>query len=147
MTPRQTATFRRIYHATFGELCRQFDLPNTSDQRHTVNYWILGYDTSSSQWSAKEYSIVIDCLKDWIRGDIKPHKLSKQEQDRLGHDARQKQLIHVIERIAPDAYTQAVANDRHGQRPWRNLSAFQLTRLRFTLEARAASARRKGKTL
>ncbi|MGZ0657063.1 hypothetical protein ACWPKS_15780 [Coraliomargarita sp. W4R72] len=147
MTPKQTAAFRGNYHATFGKLCEQFDLPKTSAQRHQLTEWVLGYSKSSSKFTAKEYAIVIDQLKEWIAGDVEPHALTRNEQGRKSHDERHKQLVHVIEALSPEAYTQAIANNRHGQRPWRQLTTLQLTRLRFTLESRAAAKHRQGKTL
>jgi len=147
MNAKTATSLRGRYHAIFGELCRQFDLPKTSDSRHQLTEWILGYKKSSSQFTAKEYCLIIDQIADWIRGDIEPHQLDKNQQARRSHDERQKQLIHAISQLAPDQYIQAVCNDRHSQRPWRDLTAFQLTRLRYTIASRSAAARKKGTPL
>jgi hypothetical protein len=147
MTQTQKQAFRRRFHSLFNQVCNHFEKEPTTSYRHQVSRWILGYEKSSSLWTGKEYSLVVDQLKEWIKGDVEPHPLAKQERERRSHDERHKQLVHVITKLAPDAYIQAVANDRHSQRPWRNLSAFEPTRLRYTLESRAAAKRRQGKTL
>ena len=142
MNAKQTAAFRGNFHATFGELCRQFDLPKTSDQRHQIAEWILGYHKSSSLWTGKEYSLVIDQIKNWIRGDIAPHKLSRNQQANAAHDETKKQLIHVIESYGyPEAMIQKISNDKFGARPWRDHGVFQLKPLRITIKSRADARR------
>jgi hypothetical protein len=147
MNAKTAASLRGRYHAIIAELCRQFELSKTSETRHQLTEWILGYSKSSSQFTAKEYCLIIDQVVEWIKGDVEPHPLSKTEQARLSHDERQKQLVHAISQLAPEQYIQAVCNDRHSQRPWRDLTAFQLTRLRYTIASRAAAAHKKGKPL
>ena len=147
MNAKTTAIMRGRYHAIFSELCAQFDLPKSTDQRHQVNEWILGYNKSSSQWTGKEYSLVIDQMKEWIRGDIAPHALSQQDRNRRDYDQSHKQIVYAIEQLgAPEAYIQAICNDRHAQRPWRDLGTVQLKRLRMTITARMAAKRRASKT-
>lgn len=122
------------YFAVLGELCRHFELKNTADLRHDITRWILGYDKSSTKFTGKEYALVIDAIREWIAGDIQPGPLDHNEQARRSHDETQKQLIHAIEQLAPDQYVQAVANKRHGKRPWRHQSAYILRKLRMTIK-------------
>lgn len=137
MQPTQRQSMQRRYHALHRDLCRDLDLPTTSDYRHQVAEWILGYRKSSSQWTGKEYSIVIDQLREWQRGGTQPHSLDQDTRNRRDFNERKKQLIYAIEHSgAPDAYIQAIAKDRHGNRPWRDLGTLQLQRLRYTITAR-----------
>jgi hypothetical protein len=147
MNEQTRRAMQRHYHVAFRALCAETGHKPTNGYRHQVAEWILGYDKSSSQWTGKEYSLVIDQLKDWLRGGIEPHPLSKTEQARRSHGETQKQLIHAISQLAPDQYIQAICNDRHSRRPWRHLTAFQLTRLRYTITRAAAAANKKGHPL
>jgi len=148
MNAKTATSLRGRYHAIFGELCRQFDWPKTSESRHQLTEWILGYSKSSSQFAAKEYCLIIDQMQDWIRGDIQPHELTKYDQRNRSYNEHHKQLIYAIEHLgAPNAYIQAIANDRHSKRPWRDLGAVALSKLRMTITARVAAARKKGQPI
>lgn len=138
MNFKQAAAFRGNFHVTFAKLCEAFDLPKTSDERHKIAEWILGYHKSSSQWSGKEYSLVIDQMKDWMRGDIQPHKLNKNQIANASHDEEKKQLIHAIKSYGyPDAMIQKISDDQFGSRPWKDHGVLQLKRLRMTVNARS----------
>lgn len=148
MNTTQRRAMRGRYHALFSELCRHFDRECIDEFRHQVSEWILGYKKSSSQWTGKEYSIVIDTMQEWIRGDVDPHELSDNERNSKSHGEEKKQLIYSIENLgAPEAYIQEISNDRHGKRPWRDHGVFQLKRLRMTITARVQSAKKQGRNL
>lgn len=147
MTPEQRQSMQRRYHALHREICKEQDLSLTSDYRHQVAEWILGYKKSSRDWTGKEYSLVIDQIKDWIRGGQEPGPIAQDERARQSHDEDQKQLIHAIEQLAPDRYVQAIADKRHGKRPWRHHSAFVLKRLRFTVQRAHDRKAKKGGSL
>lgn len=148
MNEKQRATMRKRYHAVFSELCRNFDLECINEFRRQVSEWILGYKKSSKDWTGKEYSIVIDTMRDWIRGDITPHEIDKNERNLKLHDQEQKQLIWAIENLgAPEAYIQHISEARHGKRPWRHHGVFQLKRLRMTINARVQKAKSEGRQL
>ena len=86
-------------------------------------------------------------MNEWLAGDQEPGPLSKNDQARAAHDEEHKQLVHAIEELADEAYIQAVANDRHNNRPWRNLSVFEMKRFRMTIARAAHAANKKGKSL
>lgn len=142
----QQAAYRRLFHALFRDLCQQCDKQPTSDYRHQVAEWILGYHKSSSQWTGKEYSIVVDQLKEWLAGQVEPHALDQNTRNRRDYDETQKQLIWKIEHTARAAglyedYIQAVADEtlRAARRPWRDHGTVALKHLRSTITARAHS--------
>jgi hypothetical protein len=133
------------YHCTFRDLCRHFEYKETSELRHKITHWVLGYDQSSTKFTAKEFNLIIDAMEAWRKGDEKPGPLGKDEQVRRSHYMNVKQLIYKLEALDPtgegteanNKYIQAIANDRFSRRPWRDLGAFQLKRLYMTIEARS----------
>jgi len=144
MNAKQTQSMRGRFHAIFAECCRQFGLKNDTATRHQLSEWILGYSKSSSKWSGKEYSLVIDQIANWIKGDIEPHKLDQNARNLHDFDQRKKQLIHSIETAgAPEAYIQKICDDHHSKRPWRDLGTLPLSRLRMTIKARMAAKAKK----
>lgn len=141
----QANAMRGRFHAVFGKMCAQFDHKNTSEYRHEISRWILGYDKSSTKWTGKEYSIVIDTIQDWMRGDVEPHPLTQNQRNLKAHDESQKQLIFSIENLgAPDAYIQAISNDKFGKRPWKDHGVYQLKQLRSTIKTRVQRAKSPG---
>lgn len=145
MTTTQRQAFRRLFHSQFREICQQEGKQASSDYRHQVCQWILGYDKSSSIWTGKEYSLVVDQLKEWIAGEIKPHPIDQNTRNNRDFDQSKKQLIHKIETLAReaglfDAYIQKVADEtlRSGSRPWRDHGTVHLKHLRSTI-SRAAN--------
>ncbi|HBR93737.1 MAG TPA: hypothetical protein DEA90_06195 [Opitutae bacterium] len=147
MSPAQHKKMQVRYLCVFRDLCEHFELKQTKDYRSQITEWVLGHSNSSNTFSGAEFSRLIDTMQAWIAGDQEPGPLSKSEQNHAAHAENANQLIHAISELADDDYIQAIANDRHNNRPWRTLSAFELGRLRMTIKRAHLRAAKKGKTL
>lgn len=154
MTPAKRKKMQIRYLCVFRDLCEHFDLKQTKDYRSQITEWVLGHRNSSTTFTGSEFARLIDTMQAWIQGDQKPAPLSSQQQARQAHDETHKQLVHAITELANDAwgqgaeaYIQSVANDRHSNRPWRQLSAFELGRLRMTIKRAHLRAKKQGRSL
>jgi hypothetical protein len=135
MTKSQTSKYWREWSKVRKLLLElgEFSKEDADQERHEIHIRALGQDKSSKALTNRDLDAIFDHFESYLvllsGPQIAPPRAETQPA---------KRLIWAIDQLhLPPPYIEAISTDQYGRADWRNLPADQLSKLRFTLAARA----------
>jgi hypothetical protein len=135
MTKSQTAKYWREWAKVRKLLLDlgEFSKEDADQERHEIHIRALGQDKSSKALTNRDLDAIFDHFESYLVLLAGP-----QSGPSRADSQPVKRLLWAIDQLGlPAPYIEAISHDQFGTQEWRKLTAEQLTKLRFTLAARA----------
>lgn len=140
MTPAQTKKYWREWAKVRKILMEMggFSSSAAAEERHAIHAQALGQAKSSKDLNNRDLDAILDHFSSYLvlidGPSSAPARADTQPTLRL---------VWSIEHLGlPDSYVQAIARDQFQTSDWRSLPEADLTRLRFTISARARARKK-----
>lgn len=127
----------RLYFRAWAAVrrtCKDHGWPEPD--RHDLHFQALGVDKSHLDFTNSDLDKTLAAFRACSAPEDLAAQLRAQDQPRI-------RLLYSISRLAPEAYTAAIAADKFGTADLDRLDLAQLHQLRMTLAARAGSRARR----